>query len=104
MEIGEESYDVIVVGSGYGGSVVACRLSMAGAKVCLIERGKQWSAQDFPTNSLSILAATKMEFSKWGFGFGSDKALFQVTTFRHLLVSFVGKLANNNNKMKHACI
>ncbi|XP_039122109.1 uncharacterized protein LOC120258737 [Dioscorea cayenensis subsp. rotundata] len=78
MEIGEESYDVIVVGSGYGGSVVACRLSMAGAKVCLIEKGKQWSAQDFPTNSLSILAATKMEFSKWGFGFGSDKALFQV--------------------------
>lgn len=77
--MGDENYDVIVIGSGYGGSVAACRLSMAGARVCLIEKGKQWTAQDFPKNSFSILAASKIELSKWGLCFGSDKALFQVT-------------------------
>jgi choline dehydrogenase len=34
-----ESYDVIVIGSGSGGSVVARRLVDAGADVCLIEAG-----------------------------------------------------------------
>jgi ribulose 1,5-bisphosphate synthetase/thiazole synthase len=37
---GEEGgYDAVVVGSGYGGFVAACRMSMAGIKVCLIEKG-----------------------------------------------------------------
>lgn len=37
---GEEGgYDAVVVGSGYGGFVAGCRMSMAGIKVCLIEKG-----------------------------------------------------------------
>ena len=35
-----ESYDVIVVGSGSGGAVVARRLVDAGASVCVIEAGE----------------------------------------------------------------
>lgn len=32
----EDGYDAVVVGSGYGGSIAACRMSSAGIKVCLI--------------------------------------------------------------------
>jgi cholesterol oxidase len=41
-------YDVVVVGSGYGGSIAASRLSRAGLKVCLLERGREFQPGDFP--------------------------------------------------------
>ncbi|XP_059646651.1 long-chain-alcohol oxidase FAO2-like [Cornus florida] len=74
----EDGYDAIVVGSGYGGSVAACRMSMAGIKVCLIEKGRKWEARDFPTDSWKILSAVKMEKRNLGFSFGPKDALFQL--------------------------
>lgn len=78
---GEEGYDAVVVGSGYGGSVAACRMSMAGIKVCLLEKGKRWEAQDFPTDSLKIMSNVRMENQKLGLRFGPKDALFQVIFF-----------------------
>jgi cholesterol oxidase len=43
------SYDVVVVGSGFGGGIAACRLAEAGQRVCVLERGKRWRAGDFTT-------------------------------------------------------
>lgn len=43
-----DSYDYIVVGSGFGGSVSALRLAEKGYSVCVIESGKRWQPQDFP--------------------------------------------------------
>jgi cholesterol oxidase len=40
--------DVIVIGSGFGGAVMACRLAEAGASVIVLERGREWKAPDFP--------------------------------------------------------
>lgn len=71
-------YDAVVVGSGYGGSVAACRLSMAGFKVCLLEKGRKWEARDFPTNSFDILSAVRLENNNLGISFGPQNALFQV--------------------------
>ena len=42
------SYDYVVIGSGFGGSVSALRLSEKGYSVCVIESGKRWRPQDFP--------------------------------------------------------
>ena len=75
----EDSYDAIVVGSGYGGSVAACRMSMAGIKVCLLEKGRKWEAQDFPTNSLKILSSIRYDNKSLGFGLGPKDGLFQVS-------------------------
>jgi cholesterol oxidase len=42
------TFDYTVVGSGFGGSVSAMRLSEKGYKVLVLERGKRYRDQDFP--------------------------------------------------------
>ena len=48
------SYDAIVVGSGFGGGIAACRLAEAGRSVCVLERGRRWGRADFPDNPEDI--------------------------------------------------
>ena len=43
----ESAYDV-VVGSGFGGGVTACRMAEQGFKVCVLERGRRFGPGDFP--------------------------------------------------------
>ncbi|ONK71300.1 uncharacterized protein A4U43_C04F7050 [Asparagus officinalis] len=74
----EESYDAVVVGSGYGGSVAAFRMAMAGIRVCLIEKGRRWEANDFPEHVFGLISTVRVESRRLGFGLGSKKALFQV--------------------------
>ncbi len=49
-----KDYDVIVVGSGFGGSVSALRLAQKGYRVAVLERGKRYRAKDFPKTSWNI--------------------------------------------------
>jgi len=44
----ESAYDVVVVGSGFGGGVTACRMAEQGFKVCVLERGRRFGPGDFP--------------------------------------------------------
>ena len=44
----ETHFDAIVVGSGFGGSVMAYRLAEGGLCVCLLERGKAYPPGSFP--------------------------------------------------------
>jgi len=44
----KDIYDVVVIGSGFGGAINACRLALAGRSVCILERGKRWGRKDFP--------------------------------------------------------
>jgi cholesterol oxidase len=41
-------FDAIVIGSGFGGSVVTDRLAEAGMRVCLLERGRAYPPGSFP--------------------------------------------------------
>ena len=43
-----ERFDAIVVGSGFGGSVTACRMAEAGLDVLVLERGKPYPPGSFP--------------------------------------------------------
>ncbi len=42
------AYDVIVIGSGFGGAVTACRLAEKGMRVLVLERGRKWNATNYP--------------------------------------------------------
>jgi cholesterol oxidase len=49
-----EHYDWIVVGSGFGGSVSALRLAEKGYRVLVIEKGRRFSADDFPETNWDL--------------------------------------------------
>lgn len=72
-------YDYIIIGSGFGGSVSALRLSEKGYKVLVIEKGKWYKAKDFPK--------TNWNLKKWLWmpllGF---RGIMQITMFRHISV------------------
>lgn len=44
-------FDQVVIGSGFGGSCSALRLSEKGNRVLLLEKGKRWRDEDFADNS-----------------------------------------------------
>src|SRR6188472_308179 len=52
-------YDVVVVGSGFGGSVAALRLTEKGYRVGVIEAGARFADEDF--------AATSFDLKRWLF-------------------------------------
>jgi len=42
------SFDVVVIGSGFGGAVTAGRLAASGYKTLVLERGRRWTPDNFP--------------------------------------------------------
>ena len=47
-------YDVLVIGSGFGGGVSALRLTEKGYRVGVLEAGKRFSDADFPKTSWRV--------------------------------------------------
>jgi len=41
-------FDAIVIGSGFGGSITACRLAQHGRRVLVLERGRRWDPSNYP--------------------------------------------------------
>ena len=55
VEILRTSYDVVVIGSGYGGAVAASRMARGGQSVCLLERGKEKWPGEYPTKLMDCM-------------------------------------------------
>lgn len=54
----KEHYDIVVIGSGYGGGIAASRMARAGRTVCLLERGREIIPGEYP----NTLAEATEEF------------------------------------------
>lgn len=50
----DSSFDFIVIGSGFGGSVSALRLAEKGYRVAVLEAGRRWAPQDFPKSNWDV--------------------------------------------------
>src|SRR5437016_4099693 len=49
-----ETVETLVVGSGFGGSVITARLAEAGREVCLLERGRAYPPGSFPRSPAGV--------------------------------------------------
>ncbi len=60
-------WDYIIIGSGFGGSVSACRLAEKGKKVLVLERGRYWDdTKDYPIKQSWIYDPEKPEkYNGW---------------------------------------
>lgn len=72
-------HDFIVIGSGFGGSVAALRLSEKGYRVLVLEKGRRWQAGDFPKRNWNLRRWLWIPFLRF-FGF------FKITWFRHVTI------------------
>lgn len=56
-------YDFVVIGSGYGGAILAARISGANTRpkksVCLLERGREWPVGTFPDTLTGVAEAVR---------------------------------------------
>ena len=79
MKAKQKEYDYVIIGSGFGGSVSALRLSEKGYKVLVIEKGKWFKGKDFPKTNWNLkkwLWLPSMRF------FG----IFKITVFKDVTV------------------
>jgi len=69
-----DHYKVVIVGSGYGGAIVASRVARAGQDVCVLERGRELHPGEYPNSAPTGLRETQVRTAGWHCG--ADTAMF----------------------------
>ena len=74
-----EHYDWIIIGSGFGGSVSALRLTEKGYRVCVIEKGRRFGPDDFPK--------TNWDLKRWMWMPAAGlRGIFQMSFMEHVTI------------------
>ncbi len=72
----KNNYDVIIIGSGYGGGVSASRLARAGKRVAVLERGREILTGEFPSRFPDL--KNDLQVTAKSIKTGNDDAMFDV--------------------------
>ncbi|WP_235971783.1 GMC family oxidoreductase [Azohydromonas caseinilytica] len=72
-------YDFVVIGSGFGGSVSALRLTEKGYRVAVLEQGRRWTPADLPKSNWNLARWI------WRPGLGLH-GFFSMRFFAHVVV------------------
>lgn len=80
-------YPIVVIGSGYGGSIIASRLARAGKQVCLLERGKEFQVGEYPNTEIEALG--NLQVSGLKRNLGSSLGLYEIH-FNKEISAFTG--------------
>jgi cholesterol oxidase len=72
-------YDFLIVGSGFGGSVSALRLTEKGYRVLVVEMGRRWTPESLPKTNWAL----NRYFWKPKLGL---RGFFNIRFFRHVIV------------------
>ena len=72
----KQHYTVVVIGSGYGGSITASRMARAGQEVCLLERGKEFLPGEFPETLVEAGAELQVDVGE--IHLGSETGLYNL--------------------------
>ncbi|GIV31731.1 MAG: cholesterol oxidase [Saprospiraceae bacterium] len=75
----KHDFDYIIIGSGFGGSVSALRLSEKGYRVLVLEKGKWYHPADFPRTNWNLRRWLWVPVLRW---FG----IMKMTFFRHVTI------------------
>jgi cholesterol oxidase len=66
----KSAYDIVVIGSGYGGAITAARLAAADLNpkpsICILERGKERQPGDYPEAPLDVVATVRSDLNPLG--------------------------------------
>ncbi len=74
-------FDVVVIGSGFGGSVMTCRLAEKGYRVCLLERGRRYGMFEFPRRMDEVRRRLFWDPEDGKFGFMQFHSYYESDTF-----------------------
>jgi cholesterol oxidase len=74
-----ETWDFVVIGSGFGGSVSALRLAEKGYRVLVLEKGRRYAKQDFAENNWDLRRWM------WAPALGL-RGIFEMTFLRHVTI------------------
>ncbi len=72
----DKAYDVIIVGSGYGGGIAASRLARTGKKVAVLERGREIRPGDYPDTAAAAIADMQITTAQSGKTIGRADGLY----------------------------
>ena len=79
LKLMQHDFDYIIIGSGFGGSVSALRLSEKGYKVLVIEKGKWYRSEDFAKTNWNLRKWLWMPSLRF---FG----IMKMSIFRHIVI------------------
>ena len=79
-------YDVIIIGSGYGGGISACRLARMGKRVAVLERGREILPGEFPKKFPDLRREMRVTSAKGTTGVDSALYDMRLGADMHVLV------------------